>query len=73
LTNISSELDPEVYDVPITLKTYVPTTWDAAVLSRIGKQADLATLKIKEDNQGPFVLYSVTPGEHDIILEEPGI
>jgi len=42
LTKISSELDPEVYDVPITLKTYVPTTWDAAVLSRIGKQEDLA-------------------------------
>ena len=73
VVSISSELDPKVYDVPITLKTYVPRAWDAAVLSRIGKQEDLVTLKIKEDNQGSFVLYSVTPGAHDIILAEPGI
>tara|TARA_R110000764_G_scaffold113711_2_gene200825 strand:- start:536 stop:1006 length:471 start_codon:yes stop_codon:yes gene_type:complete len=71
VVNISYDLDPEVYDVPITLKTYVPRAWKATVLhKKTGQEAQLR-LKIQKDALGSYVLYSVMPGEDEIILAEP--
>lgn len=66
VVNISSDLDPEVYDIPVTLKTYVPSTWKNAVIN-IENQPEL---KVQQDEQGAFVLYSVVPNEGEIILSE---
>jgi len=68
--NISSDLDPKVYDVPITLKTYVPVAWETAVLHKKTKQENQLRLKIQKDAQGSYVLYSVRPGEVEILLAE---
>lgn len=68
--NISSELDPEVYDVPITLKTYVPRAWKTTVFYKRTKQENQLRLKIQKDALGFYVLYSVRPGEGEIILAE---
>lgn len=70
VVNISSDLDPTVYDVPITLKTYVPSTWKTTVLNKKAKQENRLRLKIKKDALGFYVLYSVMPGEGEIILSE---
>ena len=71
VVNISYDLDPEVYDVPITLKTYVPRAWKATVLhKKTGQEAQLR-LKIQKDALGSYVLYSIMPGEDEIILAEP--
>lgn len=64
VVNVTSDLDPEVYNIPITLKTYVPSTWESATLNE-GNQ-----LKLKQDDQGTFVLYSVIPNDGEIILTE---
>jgi hypothetical protein len=69
--NISYDLDPEVYDVPITLKTYVPRVWKATVLNKKTEQETQLRLKIQKDAVGSYVLYSVMPGEEEIILAEP--
>jgi hypothetical protein len=68
--NISSDLDHKVYDVPITLKTYVPVAWEIAVLHKKTKQENQLRLKIQKDAQGSYVLYSVRPGEVEILLAE---
>jgi peptidoglycan/xylan/chitin deacetylase (PgdA/CDA1 family) len=68
--NISSDLDTKVYDVPITLKTYVPVAWEIAVLHKKTKQENQLRLKIQKDAQGSYVLYSVRPGEVEILLAE---
>ncbi|HZJ36473.1 MAG TPA: polysaccharide deacetylase family protein [Gillisia sp.] len=70
LVNISSDLDPETYDVPITLKTYVPRTWKTAVINKKIERKNQIELKIQKDTLGSYVLYSVTPGENEIILAE---
>ena len=68
--NISTELDPEVYDVPVTLKTYVPGAWRSSVLSKQTGQNNQLRLEIQKDDEGSYVLYSLKPGEGEIILTE---
>jgi peptidoglycan/xylan/chitin deacetylase (PgdA/CDA1 family) len=63
--NISSTLDHEMYDIPMTLKTYVPKSWKVAVLDT---NANLPKLQVQKDDMGYFVLYSVKPGEGEITL-----
>ena len=70
VVNISYDLDPEVYNVPITLKTYVPRAWKATVLNKKNEQETQLRLKIQKDALGPYVLYSLMPGEDEIILAE---
>ena len=70
VVNISSELDPEVYDVPLTLKTYVPANWKAVIVSASGEYEDQAKIEIQEDQQGSFVLYSVIPGVQELNLKK---
>jgi hypothetical protein len=66
--NISSGLDPEVYDVPITLKTYVPVTWKTVILHNKTGQENQTRLQIQKDSQGSYVLYAIKPGEGEIML-----
>ncbi|GJM29865.1 MAG: hypothetical protein DHS20C17_25000 [Cyclobacteriaceae bacterium] len=70
VVNVSSDLDPEVYDVPITLKTYLPEAWKASVLTKSSNPDDKVTLSIQQDALGAYVLYSVIPGQSEIILTE---
>ena len=70
VVNISSDLDPSVYDVPITLKTYIPTTWRTTSINRNSAQENKHRLKIKKDAFGFYVLYAVMPGEGKITLVE---
>lgn len=65
---ISSELDPEVYDVPLTLKTYVPGAWKTTVLHKKTRQENPLMLEIQKDALGSYVLYPVGTGEGKIIL-----
>lgn len=59
--SIASEVDPEVYDVPLTLKTYVPNSWKSA-------QLDGKSLDIQQDGDGSYVIYSVAPGTATVTL-----
>ncbi len=70
VVKISSPLNPKVYDVPITLKTYVPMAWKTAVLNKKAKQGNQLNLPIQKDTLGSYVLYSIMPDEGEIILSE---
>ncbi|MEQ9440033.1 MAG: hypothetical protein RIG62_13340 [Cyclobacteriaceae bacterium] len=59
VVTIASDLDAEVYDVPVTLKTYVPESWESAVLHLPTGQADQAKLTLQQDSLGSYVLYDV--------------
>lgn len=64
---ITSSLDAKVYNVPMTVKTYVPSGWKSATLS-IGEASE--SLTIQKDEKGSFVLYSLKLGEGEVVLEE---
>lgn len=70
LVTIDNDLDPSVYDVPVTLKTYVPSTWLSAKLFKGSQQESKLGLEIRKDPIGSFVMYSVMPEEHEITLTE---
>ncbi|MDI1322699.1 MAG: polysaccharide deacetylase family protein [Algoriphagus sp.] len=67
--NITSELDAEVYNVPMTVKTYVPSGWKSATLSK-GEATE--SLTIQKDEKGSYVLYSLKLGEGEVVLAEEG-
>jgi len=72
VVNLSSTLNPEIYHVPITLKTYVPSTWKSTLLY---KNPDLVTptqLTVQSDDLGSYVLYNLAPGAEEIKLKEAG-
>lgn len=68
IVNISNDLDPNVYDVPITLKTYVPNTWETVQINKRNKQGAPTRIVVNKDTVGSYVLYSVLPSENEIIL-----
>ena len=67
VVQVSSALDAAVYDVPLTLKTYVPESWKATTLDR-GGQEEL--LEAHQDSLGSYVLYDVSPAEGELRLAE---
>ncbi|MBN3583622.1 polysaccharide deacetylase family protein [Algoriphagus aestuarii] len=55
--SLQSELDPTVYSVPLTIKTYIPEDWKSAAKS--GKEP----LEILHDEKGNYVLFSLSLAE----------
>lgn len=62
---ISSTLDPALYNVPLTVKTYVPNHWNSVAIVK-GKESELS--KVERDENGSFVLYSYRLGDPSISL-----
>lgn len=65
--NLTSELDPAVYSVSLTLKTYIPSDWTSAQFSQRGQ---INTLEIQKDEKGSYVVYDVKPGSGEVKVEK---
>ena len=61
--SLRHSLDMNDYNIPLTVKTYVPKEWKN-VLLRAGKHD--VQLKIKKDNRGSYVLYTVMPNNNPL-------
>ena len=58
-------LDPDLYDIPLTLKTYVPVDWDSIEVS----QGERSWASVSgTDEYGRFVQYESRPNAEDIWL-----
>lgn len=66
--SLTHNLDQALYDLPLTLKTYIPDHWAAVQLSSEGRNNQ--DLMIQEDQQGRFVYYQVTPGRGAMLNQE---
>jgi peptidoglycan/xylan/chitin deacetylase (PgdA/CDA1 family) len=62
---LSHSLDENMYDLPLTLKTYVPSTWKRAKVKQGEHNIPAA---IKKDEKGSYVLYRVYPNKNPITL-----
>ncbi len=65
--NISTDLDAEVYDIPLTVKTYVPGDWTSVIFD---SGEDSLELEVKSDEAGSFVLYEALPARGTLVLKE---
>jgi peptidoglycan/xylan/chitin deacetylase (PgdA/CDA1 family) len=59
VVRVTSPLDPAVYDVPLTAKTYVPAAWEAVSVAT--PAAEVATFRPQTDSLGSYILYPVLP------------
>ncbi|MCA6075113.1 polysaccharide deacetylase family protein [Fulvivirga sedimenti] len=65
---LSTELDPESYNVPVTLKTYIPESWTKiSITDPTGKNIQAI---FKDDANGKYVLFNVIPSAGELVLQK---
>jgi peptidoglycan/xylan/chitin deacetylase (PgdA/CDA1 family) len=67
IVEIKHDLEPDLYNFPLTLKTYIPDTWDKAMVSQEGVEAKF---KNGRDETGRFVIYDAIPNSHTVEITE---
>jgi peptidoglycan/xylan/chitin deacetylase (PgdA/CDA1 family) len=65
LIALKHSLDKNLYGLPLTLKTYVPSGWTRITIKQ-GERSFIANTS--KDEQGSFVLYQAIPNAEDISL-----
>ncbi|SMO47292.1 polysaccharide deacetylase family protein [Fodinibius sediminis] len=62
---LTHSLDPRLYQYPLTLKTYVPSGWESAVVQQ---GEDQQQVEVREDEQGTYILYNALPNAGPVEL-----
>lgn len=63
--NLSHSLDKTMYDLPLTLKTYIPSAWKEVEI----KQGNVNTrIRPQQDTKGSYVQYRAKPNSVEIVL-----
>jgi hypothetical protein len=63
--NLTHSLDPELYDHPLTLKTYVPEEWTTVSV----QQGDSVNRpEVMTDNIGTYIMYDALPNAETVEL-----
>ena len=63
------DLADQRYDLPLTLKTYVPADWTAV---EVRQGTSLARAAVAKDGRGSYVLYQARPNADPVRLERTG-
>ena len=63
---LTHSLDKSMYDLPLTLKTYVPDKW-SSVTVRQGTHSKTIDVT-RHDEKGNYVLYQMEPNGPNVIL-----
>lgn len=63
--HISHNLDPGLYNLALTMKTYIPESWKGISVTQEGLDLDY---EIMSAEQGKFVIYSALPGVNPVII-----
>ncbi len=63
---LTHSLDKDLYQLPLTLKTYLPSDWEKVSVAQNG---DHRLLKAKKDSTGTFVRYQAVPNSGTILLQ----
>jgi peptidoglycan/xylan/chitin deacetylase (PgdA/CDA1 family) len=63
--SLTHPLDKSQYDLPLTLETYVPSTWTKVTVTQ-GTNSN--TVNVQHDAKGSYVLYQVEPNSTETVL-----
>jgi hypothetical protein len=66
---LDSDLDPYWYRQNLTLKTYIPSSWNKVIFKQ-GETTE--NLEIKKDGEGNYVLYNADPHGAEVSLGNVG-
>lgn len=67
LVRLNHGLDQKLYDLPLTLKTYVSPAWKKVKVVQGGKAQQIST---RTDEKGTFVLYRAQPNAQPVTLSK---
>jgi peptidoglycan/xylan/chitin deacetylase (PgdA/CDA1 family) len=63
--SLSHTLDTSMYDLPLTLKTYVPDHWSKVIV----RQGSISkTVEVQHDEKGHYILYQAAPNTNNVLL-----
>ncbi len=65
--SLSSDLDPAIYDVPLSFKTYIPGNWEKVEVKK-GENIVLKGLDIQRDEKGSYILYDLVPQNGQLLI-----
>ena len=60
-------LDSQLYNYPLSMKTYVPLNWQIAIISQRGRNQEV---KVESDLEGSYIIYSAIPNDGKIVIEK---
>ena len=63
--SLTHTLDKTMYDLPLTLKTYVPQKWNKVTVSQ---ETTTQKLDVQHDEKGTYILYQVKPNRTNALL-----
>jgi len=64
---LSTDLDPKIYNVPLTMKTYIPDSWEEVDIRNM-EHVLLWGLDVHMDEIGAYVLYDMVPQKGPLFL-----
>jgi len=59
------KLNREIYNLPLTLKTFVPATWRSAIVQQGQQKVDV---KVQNDGTKAFIQYRAMPNRGNVVL-----
>jgi peptidoglycan/xylan/chitin deacetylase (PgdA/CDA1 family) len=62
---LTHSLDKKMYDLPLTLKTYIPDTWSKVSVSQ---GTNVKSVDIRHDEKGHYVIYQAEPNKTDLLV-----
>jgi hypothetical protein len=65
ILNLQHSLDKTVYNLPLTLKSYVPNAWKTVKVKQGAKEQ---RVQPKQDAKGMFILYQAFPNAEPVEL-----
>lgn len=65
VVNVTNTLDSGFYNIPVTLRTYVPKSWKEVKISQDQLKSEVIA---QEDSLGYFIVYQVLPNKGSVIL-----
>lgn len=67
IVHLQHSLNAKTYDIPLTLKTYVPEEWKNV---EVKQDNDTQQVRSQKDDKGNFILYRAHPNEGVIVLTQ---
>lgn len=66
---LTHSLDQELYQLPLTLQTYVPASWDTVSVMQGGK---VQQVEVRKNQNGNYIQYQAIPNSDTIVLSGSG-
>jgi len=64
---LTTDLDAKTYDVPLTLKTYIPDNWEGIQI-RNSENVLMDRVEVHSNETGTYVLYDITPANEKLFI-----